>query len=50
MEKDFDNTDKEKYLSPVLIEYGTVDSLTQNNTTGPYVDADLFSTTSINPG
>jgi|GEM_PF-6331244 len=30
MEKDFDNVDKREYHAPILIEYGTVVSITQN--------------------
>jgi hypothetical protein len=38
MAKDFNNVDKIEYQSPVLIEYGTVDSITQSGV-GAIIDS-----------
>jgi hypothetical protein len=39
MEKDFDNIDKKEYLPPVLVEYGTVDSITKGGGPGLIIDS-----------
>jgi hypothetical protein len=40
MEKYLDNTDKKEYLPPILIEYGTVESITKAGGPGPNFDID----------
>ena len=39
MEEKIYNPDKKEYLPPVLIEYGTVDSITKGGGAGPFSDS-----------